>query len=159
MSSWKLDKFNSLPNFHHYYTIPVCSASYVRWYGTAQVPVELFMSIQKGCRDSRQGNAVCNGRMGGGRWRGSMILDSRSKAMGWPRLTFRSSRKKWHPLPPTLLWLIYKPIWLCYVFVYVCVCTCSQGAWKSSLQAKGFPSWNKMNQSINQSINQSTTAA
>ena len=30
--------------------------------------------------------------------------------------------KKWHPVPTTLLWLIYKLIWLCYVFVYVYVC-------------------------------------
>ena len=47
-----------------------------------------------------------------------------SNEMGWQGLTSRSSGKKWHPLPSTLLWLInLQTDWLCYVLCLYLYCS------------------------------------
>ena len=70
----------------------------------------------------------------GCRWPGSTSYDLELKEMGWHGLTSRSSGKKWHPLPSTLILqtnlTTLKKLIDCvtrYLYAYVC------------LMAKGLP--------------------
>ena len=72
--------------------------------------------------------AIHDIHIGGGRWRGSMTQYSRSKEMGCPRLTFRSSRKKVAPptiTAPTDLQTDFN----CVMCLCMCMCVCLHVHW------------------------------